>query len=312
MKIAVKSGDKNLLPEWQSEFNKYLPDLKVYWWDDPELPKEEIDFAFVWEPPAGFLASLTNLKLIFSSGAGVDHIVSDDSWPQHVPLIRMFTQEAAQRMSEQVLMCSLMAIRLMPQAIEQQRNKIWDTYDIPNTALENTVGIMGLGNLGSACALSLQKAGFNVIGWARSQKNLAQIKSYAGDNELAEFLAQCQILTCLLPETPSTQHIINKTLLQQLPVGASIINVGRGSHLHVEDLKKALNSGQIRYAFLDVFKEEPLPPDSWLWTHPQVIITPHIAADASRQARIEYVSQKIIRFLAREPLKNVYNLKEGY
>lgn len=312
MKIAVKSGDKRLLAQWQEEFNKYHSSLKVFWWDDPKLPKEDIDFAFVWEPPAGFLATLPNLKLIFSSGAGVDHIICDKNWPTHVPIIRMFTDEAAQRMSEHVLMCALMAINLFPLAIKQQRDKKWNTYNIPTIAPENTVGIMGMGNLGSACATQLLKAGFKVNSWSKSRKNVAGVKSYAGQEELNAFLSQSNLLICLLPETKDTYKIIDYTLLKQLPKGASIINVGRGTHVDIMALKKALQEDHIHYAFLDVFKKEPLPPYSWLWAHPRVVITPHVAANASRNARIEYVSNQISRFLNNEPLENVYDLKAGY
>ena len=96
--------------------------------------------------------------------------------------------------------------------------------------------------------------------------------------ELSAFLGQCRVLINLLPNTPETVGIINQQLLEKLPDGAYLLNLARGVHVVEDDLLAALDSGKVKGAMLDVFNREPLPPESPLWLHPRVAITPHVAA----------------------------------
>ena len=313
MTILIKSGDPALLPLWQDEFSKHLPGLKVRWWTDTDVDPKEVRYVFVWEPEPNFLNQFPHLSVIFSSGAGVDHItVRDPSYPKHVPIVRMFTPESAQHMADHVLMCALMATRHFPKAIHQQATKQWHTYETPAIASQVTVGIMGLGNLGLSTAQHLHQAGFRLIGWSRSPKTVDFMTSYAGDEELGAFLQQTQILISLLPQTAQTHHILNQDTLAQLPQGASVINVGRGGHLDTDALQAALDSNHLHYAFLDVFEEEPLAPTSWLWSHQRVIVTPHVAANAPRAARIRYVCKQIKKHENGQQMDNIYHPDRGY
>jgi len=137
---------------------------------------------------------------------------------------------------------------------------------------------MGLGVLGQATASALRDLNFKIYGWSRTKKNISGISSYAGLNELNDFLKNVNILVCLLPLTNETENIINKDLLYNLPSGAYLINVGRGKHVIESDLINVLDSGHIEHAFLDVTREEPLPKNSKLWDHPKITLTPHVAA----------------------------------
>lgn len=313
MCILIKSGNAKLISLWQQEFKKYLPNLDVFWWSDESVNPQKVKYVLVWEPDPGLLARFPNLRVIFSSGAGVDHIVERDPlYPKHVPIVRMFTPESAQHMADHVLMTSLMAIRNFAQAAAQQRSNTWLTYDTPVTTHQVNIGIMGLGNLGIAAATKLHQAGFTVLGWSRSEKKSDFISCYSGEDGLSSFLSTSHVVVSLLPQTSETHHILNESTLNQLPVGASVINVGRGAHIDLNALQVALDSNHLQSAFLDVFEHEPLEKSSWLWSHPKVVITPHVAANAPRAARVKYVAEQIIRFENGQQMDNIYRPERGY
>ncbi len=160
------------------------------------------------------------------------------------------------------------------------------------------VGIMGLGELGRDAAEKLLHLGFQVNGWSNSRKSIQGVTAYTGQSELDAFLEVSDILVCLLPHTPATQGILNRPLFKKLshdgPLGAPvIINAGRGK-LQVEaDILASLDAGELGAVTLDVFETEPLPPDSALWNHPRVTITPHNAADSDPDALCSYILKQI-------------------
>lgn len=310
--VAKPEYSSQTLDDYRQQFALHLPDLPIALWNDPLLDRTQVRYAMVCRPEPGFLASLPKLEVVFSTGAGVEHITRDPDYPWQVPLVRMHTQEATQQMAEHVLMCSMMSIRRYPLAMRSQQQSRWQDYEIPRNIATTTIGIMGLGNFGLHTAQQLHRSGFPVIGWSRSRHQHAFMDCYAGQEELPEFLARCQIVVCLLPRTDATHHLINQHTLAQLPAGASLINVGRGAHVQPEALRDALDSQHVRYAFLDVFEQEPLPAESWLWQHPSVIVTPHVAANATLEASIHYVSEQIRNYEAGQALRNVYDVQQKY
>ena len=230
-------------------------------------------------PWSGILrrSSLPNLKAIFPVGAGVDHIAADPERPKHLPVIRMVEEGLTAGMTEYVVMQVLYHHRDMLAYRHQAAEKIW--REIPAVpAHQRRIGILGLGVLGQDAARMLVRFGFDVAGWSRTPKEIEGVTCFHGPEGLDQMLARTDILVCLLPLTPATRGILNGELFAKLPRGACLINVGRGGHQVERDLLEALDSGQLREATLDVFEEEPLPADSPLWSHPQVIVTPHIAS----------------------------------
>lgn len=312
VKLLVKSGGEKAVAHWQECFRAVDPRIEVHSWNDPAVRPEEVDFVVVWEPEAGRLAKLPNLKVVFSSAAGVDHITCDPDWPRHLPLVRMGGADTAQRMGEYIIWACLSLLRETRHFALGQASRAWRYKEARFSATARRVGIMGLGNLGSRAAAMLRGVGFPVQGWARSRKDLPDVRSYAGAAELPEFLATIDILVCLLPSTPETRGLIDAGLLAQLPRGAELVNAGRGSHLVAPDLLAALDSGHLAGAVLDVFEEEPLPVDSPLWDHPGITITPHVASTASRPERARYIAAAIAAFEAGHPLPNVYDPTRGY
>ena len=311
MVLVVNSGGKAAVQEWQAHFKLVAPHLEVRFLGDEDLPPEHVHYAFVWAPAPGLLASMPNLRLVLSSGAGVDHIVNDPAWPRHVGIVRMGGEETGQRMGEYVCLSALALLRDLPRMIAGQAARKWDSFDARPTATETRVGIMGLGSLGTAAAAMLRGLGFQVSGWSRSRKALPGVECFAG-HERDAFLAQAALLVNLLPDTPDTRGMLCAATLAQLPAGAGLVNAGRGPQLVLPDLIAALDSSHLSGAVLDVFDQEPLPPDHPAWHHKRIIITPHVASLASRPARARYVADAIAAFERGETPPNLYDPARGY
>ncbi|MFJ3318378.1 2-hydroxyacid dehydrogenase [Herbaspirillum huttiense] len=311
--LLIKSGGAAALAEWRASFHEFAPGLglDVRAWDDPEVDPARVQFVLVWQPEAGRLAQFPNLKAIISAAAGVDHILADPHLPA-LPIVRMVTPETQQRMAEFTLMSSLMLLKDMPRIIAQQARAEWREFSTPRTARETRVGVLGLGALGLSAARMHAAVGFETAGWARSLRSEKGLACFAGAAALPDFLARTDILICLLPETTDTRHLIDADLLRQLPRGAAVINVGRGSHVCLPDLLAALDSGHLSGAVLDVFDEEPLPAEAAVWRHPRVLVTPHAAATPSRRERARQAAVAIAAMLGGLPPPHLYDRSKGY
>ena len=310
--LLVKAEGAKVRRSWCELLTELRPGLVAQPYDAPELRSEEVRYALAWEPEPGWLASLPNLRVIFSLGAGVDHITRDPSWPRDVPLVRMGGEETGQRMGEYIAWACLHLLRHGRDFALAQEARRWAYKVGEDTARDLTVGIMGLGTLGAAVAPMLRGLGYRVVGWSRSRKAVEGVESFAGEEELDAFLACSQVLVCLLPSTPETAGILDAGLLSRLPPGAALVNAARGAHLVVPDLLAALDSGHLSGAVLDVFDPEPLEPDSPLWAHPKVTVTPHVASVARRRERARFVAEAIAEFEAGRPLPNLYDPERGY
>jgi glyoxylate/hydroxypyruvate reductase A len=310
--LLVKTDSEPRIAVWREAFGATLPNLRVHFWHDPAVDPAEVRYVLVWEPPPGGLAALPNLRLICSIAAGVDHITRDPSWPRHVPIVRMGGLETAQRMAEFVALAVLSMHRDMPALIGLQARREWSRTVQERSALHTRVGVMGLGNLGAHSAAMLRDIGFKTAGWSRSPKSLPGIETFAGAGAFDAFLARTDILVCLLPDTPDVRGIIDARALALLPPGASVVNLGRGSHVVLPDLVAALDAGRRSGAFLDVFATEPLPRGDAIWSHPRIIVTPHIAADASPRDRAHFAANAILAFERGETPPNLYDPLRGY
>jgi glyoxylate/hydroxypyruvate reductase A len=295
---------------WRSQLTRLTHELDVRVWPEIGDPTE-IDYALVWRPETGFLASLPSLKLILSLGAGVDHLLGDPQLPRHIPIVRLVDPQMTDAMSEYVVLQVLRLHRRDLDYRSQQEVGVWRELDQPN-AVDRRVGILGLGELGQDAAKKLKALGFDVAGWSRSEKNLIGIASYAGAPGLSQLLSRSEILVCLLPLTAETEGILNSSTFAVLPRDAALINAARGAHLVDEDLLAALASGQISAAVLDVFREEPLPADHPFWRHPRVILTPHVAAFTNPTTAAPIILDNIRRFEDGRPLLNRVDLARGY
>jgi glyoxylate/hydroxypyruvate reductase A len=314
--LLVHGGTENWSPErWKSRFDDVCKDRRVLLLPDAAFDPAEVHYAAVWKPAQGELAAFPNLRVIFNLGAGVDALTADSSLPK-VPLVRVAVADLTDRMAEYVVLHVLMHHRQELYLRACQREKRWEPrFQWPASAI--SVGIMGLGTLGTNAAEVLRRLGFRVSGWSRSPRQIDGIACFHGKAQLETFLRRTDVLVCLLPLTPDTRHILNRELFASLnrnsPMGAPVlINAGRGGLQAEADILECLDDGTLGAASLDVFATEPLPPDSPFWTHPKVVLTPHNAADTDPDEISKYVAHQIQRFEAGERLENVVDPARGY
>lgn len=311
MLMLVKSGGPKQFPEWREAFAEAAPNLTLRLWDDPSVRAEDVRLALVWDPEPGRLAQYPNLGLIMCSGAGVDAIVRDPSLPP-VPIVRLATPGAAQRMGEYVCWAVLSLLKDARRFARNQAVGRWEYFEPRFSAPECRVGVLGLGVLGGRAAEMLAGLGFQVAGWSRGRKAIAGVESFAGEAELDGFLAQTDILVCLLPDTPATRGMLSAPLFAKLPKGAGIVNAGRGAHQTFADIVAALDSGQLSGAVLDVFEDEPLPPGHPAWSHPRILVTPHCASLAPKPERARFAAEVIAAWQRGEKLPNLFDPSRGY
>jgi glyoxylate/hydroxypyruvate reductase len=295
---------------WKPQLARLMPELEIRLWPEIGDPRG-IDYALVWRPEPGLLASLPNLKLILSLGAGVDHILCDSHLPRHVPIVRLVDPYMTDAMSEYLV---LQVLRLHRRDLDyraQQAAGIWRELAQKNAA-ERPVGVLGFGELGQDAGRKLKGLGFDVAFWSRTEKAVDGLAGHADRTGLSAMLARSEILVCLLPLTAETAGILSARTFALMPRGAGLINAARGAHLVEEDLIASLDSGQISAAVLDVFRDEPLPLGHPFWRHPRIVVTPHIAALTNPSTAAPIVLDNIRRFEEGRPLLNQIDHEQGY
>lgn len=298
---------------WIKALEKAIPTAKVREWKQGD--NDPADYALVWHPPVEMLEG-RKLTAVFALGAGVDSILSKlkahpNMLDMSIPLFRLEDTGMGLQMQEYAVSQVLHWFRRFDDYQALKNACQWQPL-AEYSREEFTIGIMGAGVLGGKVAESLQTWGFPLRCWSRSRKAYSGVESFAGQEELGEFLSQTRVLINLLPNTAETVGIINSELLNQLQDGAYLLNLARGVHVNEDDLLAALNSHKLKGAMLDVFSREPLPVDSPLWKHPRVAMTPHIAAVTRPAEAVEYISRTIAQLEKGDAVTGQVDRERGY
>jgi glyoxylate/hydroxypyruvate reductase A len=284
------------------------PALDVVIWPDPRCLDAEV--AICWDPPRGIYAQMPRLRLVHSIAAGIDNVVAGQEL-RGVPVCRVVDPMLAEGMLQFVLWGVLYFHRKLDQALASQRIGQW-LRPLQTSAAACRVGLMGLGELGGHIAARLPSLGYTVSGWSRTPREIPGVEVFSGEAGYQPFLAQTDVLVCLLPLTAQTRGILGRSTFSALPKGSALIHCGRGEHLVEADLIEALAGGQLRGAVLDVFEKEPLPAEHPLWTTPGVVVTPHMATMAAFEVVVQQVVRNIHRSKQGEALFNAADMSHGY
>ncbi|WP_207004405.1 2-hydroxyacid dehydrogenase [Trinickia mobilis] len=299
---------------WLHDLAQALPRADLREWKPGDTAPA--DYAIVWRPPRELFARRAGLRAVFNLGAGVDAILALEhaqpgTLPREAALVRLEDTGMAAQMAEYVTYAVLRYMRRFDEYERLQAERRWHVLE-PHPRRTFTVGVLGLGVLGTHVAKTLTSFGLPVRGYSRSEKNIGGVATYAGAGQLDAFLDGVKVLVNLLPSTPDTHGVLNRRTFAKLARGAYLVNVARGEHLVEEDLLDALKDGRIAAATLDVFRKEPLSADHPFWNEPRITITPHSSAETLREESVQQVAQKIEALERGEAISGIVDLARGY
>lgn len=305
--LIAKNRDFSSL---EKALNNKDPNIDVEIWPRVEH-KERVNFAVCWNHPKNVLGNYPNLRAVSSLGAGVNHLLNDEDLPNSVRICRLITGSLKDQMAEYVLNAITNYRLHIYEFVENKKKGIWDQKGaIPKKY--TPVGILGLGEMGSSVATSLVQHDYPVYGWSRSKKDIDGVKSFAGSEELNDFLSETKVLINLLPLTEETEGILDLDLFKKLKQPGYLINVGRGDHLVEEDLIYAFDMDIMEGACLDVFEEEPLPKNHSFWNRKKIMVTPHIAAITPAKEAAEILVENYKRAMSNMELLFEVDREKGY
>lgn len=259
--------------------------------DDPGA----VEFALCWEPADDAFDPFAKLRLISSIGAGVDNILHCPSLPPDVPIIRVRDPQQARDMAAFALRYVVDEHRGMARYAGQQSARIWQRNPYCPTP-EFRICVLGFGLMGQAVAEALSRLGYGVFAYSKNAKDgSGDIGMFSAEGGKLAAVRDADIVINLLPATPDTVNILDRSVFSAMARGAMLINLGRGDQLVDDDLLEALESGQLRRAALDVSHAEPLPDGHPFWTHPAISVTPHIAAEARKENVARLICEDVQR-----------------
>lgn len=285
------------------------PDLAL-WTTEADAPADRVQAILAWRLQPGQVARYPNLRMVCSIGAGVDKLMPPDL-PASVALTRVVDPGQGREIAQYVLACTLGFTRDLARYAQQQAAAQWLRHPV-RPASQCRVGVLGLGAVGQAVARAFLPLGYPVAGWNRRGEPVPGVEVFAGDAGLAALLARSDVLVCTLPLTPATRGLLDRGTLSQLPRGAFVVSVGRGEHVVEADLRALLDEGHLAGAALDVFEREPPDAANWVWRHPKVVATPHIAAQASFDTVAAQCLDALRRAREGLPQPNAVDRSAGY
>lgn len=270
------------------------------------------DIVVGWGTPPGLLEQAPRLRWFHKLGAGVDDLMLGDQIPEHVILTRTDGAVFAERMAEYAIAYMLSFTQNVPRILKQQRERSWTPF-VTHMIAGQTVGVAGVGDIGSAVARKAAALDARVVGWRRSPGDVEHVdRMYAGNDEFHEFLRVSDFVVVVLPLTSATKGLFDAEAFRTMREGAYLVNIGRGPILVESALIDALRSGRLAGAALDVFDVEPLPEQHPLWQLDNVIITPHMSGPSLASDVARPLLDNLQRYLNGAPLLKIVERGRAY
>ncbi|HEV7666845.1 MAG TPA: D-2-hydroxyacid dehydrogenase [Chloroflexota bacterium] len=298
---------------WAAEVAARIPDLQVLAPDSMDDARRELptaDAAFGTLPP-DLIARATNLKWLQAPAIAPPAGYFSPQLIAHPVQVTNFRGIFNEHIAAHIMAFVLAFARGLHHYIPRQREHHWAPAPLDTGVVhlpETTALIVGVGGIGAATAPLCVAFGMRVIGIdARLEDRPSDIAELHGPQALDELLPRADFVILTIPHTPETEGLMNANRFARMKRSAFFINIGRGQTTRLRDLDAALRSGQIAGAALDVFEEEPLPPEHPLWDAPNILLTPHTAGFGPYldDRRLEIILDNAGRFVRGEPLRNI-------
>ena len=308
IKILFSANDENW-KRYKAPLQNALDNKSLDYELGITITPSEVDY-IIYAPssPLQDFSPYTKLKAVLNLWAGVEGVTNNKTL--NVPLARMVDSGLTDGMVEWVTGHTLRHHLGIDKHIHGQ-DGIWRSY-VPPLAKDRIITILGLGTLGTACGIALERLGFNVRGWSRREKRVDGILCFYGDDQIDSSLLDADIVVLLLPDTPLTQNILNQHTLNLLKRGAFVLNPGRGPLIDDDALLAALETGQIEHATLDVFRIEPLPQNHQYWSNNKVTVIPHKASETRPKTASQVIAMNIERAENGQELLYLVDRENGY
>ena len=280
----------------------------------------DCDIAYTWILNKDEAATAPKLRWVHTSAVAVETLCLDDLFARSIAVSNTRGVQAVP-IAEHVMAVTLALAKQIPFVIENQQQARWAQNEFMDERLPwllngHTLGLVGVGTIGSEIAKRAEAFGMRVIALRRrpAYGTIGHVERVYGKEELDLFLGQCHVLAICAPLTPETHSLLGAAQFAQLPKGALVISVGRAKIIDTEALIDVLQSGHLAGASLDVFPQEPLPPEHPLWKTPNVILTPHTSGfrKGHWDEVVELFGDNLERFLRGEPLKFRIEPELGY
>jgi phosphoglycerate dehydrogenase-like enzyme len=290
-----------------------LPDLSLFSTTDPDDTDErfrECDIAF-GEPSllATCLGRLNRLQWVQANWAGVEPLLAPSLRRDYV--LTNARGVFGRLMSEYVFGYLLAHERKIIERYLSQRQRQWDRTT-PGTLWGKQIGLLGVGSIGAELARIAKTFGMRVKGYTRSSETSRDVDVYFHGDERIAFAEGLDYLVSVMPGTKATRHLVDEELLRALPERAVFVNPGRGQVVDEQALATALRERRLSAAILDVFQQEPLPPDHEFWSMPNVVITSHTAALNVPADLAALFAENYLRWWRGEPLLYTVDFELGY
>jgi phosphoglycerate dehydrogenase-like enzyme len=258
----------------------------------------------------GRLFALPALRWFHSFSAGVDHPAFRSLLERGVMLTNS-SGSSAPSIAQYVVGMMLRVSKRMDGWTANQRDRVWQSQETEELT-GKTVGIVGVGAIGGEVARLAKAFGMRVIGLRRRQRPLRHIDELLPPERLHDLLAASDFVVLTVPLSSETEGMIGAAELRAMKPLAWLINIARGRVIREQELIDALKSGAIAGAVLDVFEQEPLPPEHELWSLPNVIVTPHNSgwSPLNFERASELFVENFARFASAKPLKNRVRLRD--
>lgn len=313
--IVVTLNDPPARRDWCAELQRCLPEAVVFEdsVDSPAPARERATIAVGWLAPRDFFQRHRHLHSFYSMAAGVEHLLRHPGLPAQLTLVRLEDAGMAIQIGRY---CAYEAVghwQRREQFRAAQARAQWTGSSISISDPGCRIGVFGAGVIGQGIARALTALEFDVALFSRRGKPCPPWPVHSGDRAaLKAFLARLDMLVLAAPATPDTTDLFDADLLSALPRGAALVNVGRGALIVEDDLLALLDSGHLAGATLDVFRTEPLPPQSRFWQHSSVRVTPHIAGVTLVDRAAAQIAGKIRDQAAGRPISGLVDRSAGY